>query len=647
MNRSYISSGWQALSILVVEILNPLLLISLALFVSVGYILTLLMPVNIDIWALLLTVSWVIPVIPLARRAHRIWRNRSLNSDRVTWRVFLPWLPLLALAPVLLVQLAFASLNSIAHVDMYFSYVIQAYHGSTPLENVFVPGYAANYYWLYSCLLAAIVRLTSVDTYSVFNLLNFAYLLGGLLWLAQAIIALNLAKPRTLYLGILVMFVFGAVNTTGSFSVLSHALEGTYSPGSFSMSLMDGADRRLHSVFPKVYHASGMTPGVAAVAAVLYICVRTLRDRMEWSSLVLLSASGIAALGVMPALVPFIVLVLLGGFALASISIWLTSSGRFDAAVAFFRQTGARLNPLALLIWLAVSLLLSIVLLQYVSDFTQHYQDDVSFRFLDPVNIKMTLAANILLFPLAGFHIALTWRKLTPIDAFLAFTNVLGLILVLSVSIPDQNQYKFNFLLAMTLALSNLKAADAWYRRGKTKGSTASRIYIAGLVVLALLNAAYGLYTVVHRSFHSFGTVSYEGIHVQPTGDIGGRLPAFYWIRDNTPQDAIVIMPHELTTIALLFHERLNYVSKEYYFYTNVPAFGKRTEQLQFFHDPAATGQSYDGLVKSMETELPGRPFYAVVKYSEIDPIQMRERGAKVVFDSPADRVAVYLLNPT
>ena len=47
-NRAGIA--WRLINITIFDVLNPLLLISLALFVSLGYILTLLMPVDISHW---------------------------------------------------------------------------------------------------------------------------------------------------------------------------------------------------------------------------------------------------------------------------------------------------------------------------------------------------------------------------------------------------------------------------------------------------------------------------------------------------------------------------------------------------------------------------------------------------------------------
>ena len=648
MTRRRVDEAWRLAVILVSEVLNPLLLISLALFVSVGYILTLLMPVDVDIWASLLVFSVLLPLIPLSLRAGRLWRQDERSSDRVTWRVLLPLWPLPILIIVFHVQHSIPALNTIAHVDIYFDYVIQAFHGSTPLHNVFVPGYPPTHYWLYFALNAAIVKLTSADVYSVFNLVNLAYLFSGLLWLARTIVELNLAKPRTLRLGILFIFVFGALNATGVLSLLSSLLDGSYLPKDPSVFLLDGADRRLYGVFIKIYNSSGWTPGGAAVLAALFVCVRTLCQRLEMSSLVLLSASGIAALGVMPILIPFIVIVLMKGVALSLFAHWLRSPGRVEAAAQYIRLTGARLNPIALLAWLLASLLLSLPLLHYVDEFTHNLQSGISFSFVDPINVSMTLAANFLLLPLAVLHFAQTLRKPTRIDQFLAFSSVIGLLLVLSLKAPDQNQYKLQYLVAMLLALANLRVAKQWMGRGISKWAAAVRVYTAALIVLALLNSAFNFQFFGRQRVRRLIEVRYEGIHIQSKDDFGGRLSAFYWIRDNTPPDAIVVVAHAYTTTSTLFHQRLNYVKlKQYFFGDSIPAYDKRIKDLHVLYDPNTSSNDFAALVQSMESELPGRPFYAVAKYSDIEPAQMAERGAQRVFDNPGDRVAVYLLNPS
>lgn len=646
MNRLHAGDLWRFCATVVVEVLNPLLLISLALFVSVGYMLTLLMPVNVDMWASLALICILFPLALLSLRARRNWRGETQPREQFSWRALLPLVPMLVLMLAFLIMLSHPSLLAIAHIDLYFSNVIQAFHRFTPLENVFVPGYPANHYWLFYALIAAIVKLTSADTLTVISAINFVYLASALLWLARVILALKLAAPRTVYLGIAVIFVFSALNATGPLSNLAHLLRGSFEWGNLRDTLLSGADRRLHSVFVKVFNASAMTLGLAAFTAAFFVCLKIVRERFDILSLVLLSASGIAALGVMPVVTLFVVCVLLAGMVLTAIFAWRISTECMSTALDDFLDSVKALNPWAALVWLGLSLMLSLPLLHYFDQFTANYQSGMSYVFFSPINLRMTIASSVLLLPLVGLQIAFAFKSPTPTRVYMAFCSILGLLLVLGVMGMDQNQYKLHYLLCMMFSLAALLLVEQIGRQRRGFWRVALWIYVAGLVALALLNSAYGLFAIAEGVVRQSGSAVFDGIHIQPTDEYGGRLPTFYWIRENTPRNAIVIVPHAYTTISLLFHERLNYVSTKYYYYTDLPVFDRRVGELHEFYDPATQGEVYESLLKSMESELPGRPLYAVVKYSELDPAQMRERGAKAVFDSPADKVAVYLLNP-
>ena len=194
MTRTRSDFALQLISIAVVDILNPLLLISLALFVSVGYILTLIMPVDIDIWAALLWASVLLPLIPLSLRARQRWRVKPPHHESQPWRRLLPALPMLILLPSVVAILGSPTLSTISHADLYFVFVNQLYHGFAPPEHVLLPGFAANHYWLFHAYIAALVRATSTDTYSSLNVLNIIYIFSSLLWLAKTLVALAWAS---------------------------------------------------------------------------------------------------------------------------------------------------------------------------------------------------------------------------------------------------------------------------------------------------------------------------------------------------------------------------------------------------------------------------------------------------------------------
>ncbi len=69
MNDSQLGVAWALLSLVVVEALLPLQLLVAGLFVGVGYILYLLLPLNINIWSALLGITVLLPLAPLTLQA--------------------------------------------------------------------------------------------------------------------------------------------------------------------------------------------------------------------------------------------------------------------------------------------------------------------------------------------------------------------------------------------------------------------------------------------------------------------------------------------------------------------------------------------------------------------------------------------------
>ena len=77
----------------IIDILNPQIEISLALFVSMGYILTLLMPANIVVWQVLFWLTLILPMAGLMVLAGRKWKKNEISAKRFSWRALLPLFP--------------------------------------------------------------------------------------------------------------------------------------------------------------------------------------------------------------------------------------------------------------------------------------------------------------------------------------------------------------------------------------------------------------------------------------------------------------------------------------------------------------------------------------------------------------------------
>ena len=90
MSSGKIDVAWRILVVATIKVVNPLLLISLALFCGAGYILTLLLPVDIDMWVTVLWVSLLLPLIGLLIRARRLRERAQQEIPPFHWRALIP-----------------------------------------------------------------------------------------------------------------------------------------------------------------------------------------------------------------------------------------------------------------------------------------------------------------------------------------------------------------------------------------------------------------------------------------------------------------------------------------------------------------------------------------------------------------------------
>ena len=297
MQLGSLVSIMRTLSILVLDVLNPLFAISFALFVGVGYILTLLMPVTIEIWQALLIPCTLIPFAWLLADARKRARQSQSDAQQFSWRDFLPIVvPALVLAPGLYAIVSSPTVQILSHPDLHFGYINQLLYGSTPLENVFVAGHPANYYWLFHAYLAAVTKITALRAPYVGSLVNVLAVFSSFLWIGQILVLLKLGKTRTLSLGILVVFVFCSVNITGILSLITHVIDGAYEPNNLRLLVLEGGHKHLHSALNKLSNVNSMDLGISLFAAALFCCIKIIKGQVELRFLVLISAGGILGL---------------------------------------------------------------------------------------------------------------------------------------------------------------------------------------------------------------------------------------------------------------------------------------------------------------------------------------------------------------
>ena len=654
MNRVDRDIAWRLLTTLVVDILNPTLVISFALFVSVGYIVTLLMPVTIEIWLAVFCLTLLLPLPGLVVLAGRKWKKNEISAKRFSWRVLLPLVPLLVLAPSFYVEFTSPPFQLMSHGDIHSSYVYQLLYGVTPPEHAFLAGFPANYYWLFHALLATLVKITSLSLGQVSSMVLVAAIFSGLMWLAQILVLLRLAKPRTIYLGCLTLAAYCALNLTGFISLSAYVLSAGELPdlssiGAMRVMLLDGADHRLFSTIDKMLELSSMTLGMTAFLAVLYSCVRMLVGKLDLLLLILISAGGLLSTAVQQVVTLYIVVVLLAGVVLTVAIYALRKQNGFGASAIVFRDILGGFSPFLILLWFAFSASLALPLLKYIRDLNYNSIGAIRFGLLGNNNIAMIIAGFALLLPFYFVQWFYVLKRENRLELYFQVCTTLALGVTTVLALPHWNQYKGAYCLSVVIAISTLFVLRMWQQSDSKLWRYFGWMLAMAFFVLVIMKLIYLGYFYVEGEIHKeIDGIEYDGIHIEYHSEIlDQRTAAYFWIRDNSPYDAVVVTPLYISRFSNVVYERLPFVKRNQYIFTsNIDAYDYRVQQLSIFYDDGTTDDEYKKLLSDMESQLPGIPFYAVVKDTEVGQQTMLERRAKLVYNDQNNEANVYLLNP-
>ena len=622
------------------EVLNPLFMLAHGIFVGVGYILTLLLPVSIDGWVALFWLSLLAPMVPLCVRFRRM---RSNGSGASSWRMVLPLLPMLILLPGLMAKFGATNHLLANHGDVQGAYINQLMFGSTPIENVYMAGYPANHYWLFHAFVAPLARMTSLNPILVLTAYNIVAFFSGLLWLGQALVELKLAKPGTVFLGMAVLFAYCSVNIAGPLAVAGHLLDGLDLSkvswiDAFRLLNLPGAQFRLHSVWAKVLGTGSMPIGLAAFCAGLWVCVRSLRGEGDRLTLALLTGATLVALATQPALALSLAIVV------AAVLI-LAAHAQFKSAPADRTwipwQSGA-LSVRWIMGWLAFSAILSVPLLHYLRLATAESEHFVALLRPSVGNLNMMLSASLLLLPLVALDVIYAVRYRDRFRACLLLSAGLLALVLAALHLADENQSKVVYALTILMAISALDALKLLGDRGAWR--FLRLLLLAALFGLVGLQFVYVNHVLVLTQKHNY---FFDGDKLSIADFNSPRAPAYYWIRRSAPLDAVVLMPLEVSYYDTLVTERLPFIkiAAPQYRYSN-EAWEMRVDQQARFYSPETSADDYRALLSEMTAALPGRALYALVTDDQLSQSVMAEREAELSMAHGRGGFNVYRLNP-
>ncbi len=637
-------------SVLILDVLNPLFAISFALFVGVGYILTLLMPVTIEIWQALLIPCTLVPFAWLLADARKRARQSQPDAQQCSWRDFLPIVvPVLVLAPGLYAIASSPTVQVLSNPDLHYGYIYQALYGSAPFENIFVAGYPANYYWLFHAFVAAFTQWTAWPPSYIGTIVNVLAVFSSFLWIGQTLVILKLGKPRTWTLGLLVVFVFCSLNATGILSLLAHLSDGTYIANDLRSLLLEGAHKHLHSTMSKLANINSTDLGISLFAAALYSCLNIINGEYELRFFVLISACGILGLAASQFATVYIVVALLGGLVVTAADYLLKEPEKRQAIRTFWYQLTDKISLKIIVIYFVLSLIMSIPLLKYNYDISYNTRHLGGFELFNQSNSGMLWGAFALLLPLYFLQWLFVMRRHDRKAGFIQVSATLGLLLGSGLTVTQATQHKGVYSLAIVMGISALLALQTLLSSKRNQWRNAGWATAVSLFVLVFLRIGYVNFALLNRSQTvDYRGFAYDGNHIIHTVDKQGRFPAYYWIRDNSPVDALVITPLDSFIFASVLPERQFYVKKAQYTYTTgIQDYDRRVRQLERFYRNDTGPQDYYYISRNIARHLPDRPIYAVVKDSEVSPEVMAGRDAELVFEHEGDGANVYRLYPS
>ena len=339
----------------------------------------------------------------------------------------------------------------------------------------------------------------------------------------------------------------------------------------------------------------------------------------------------------------YIVLVLLGGVTLLTGLEWLRERDIRTEVRKFWKMQTSMVSPLFLLIWFCVSLVLSVPLVKYNLDIASGFNVGRPYGLSIP-NVKMIIAALLLFLPLFVIQTFWALKKGERAQRFLQISCVVGLAFSTILTLPDTNQDKTIYLLSILVAMSALLALKNLRQLGKrfSRIGNALELLFIVLVVSQIASVSSNFLNKV-RAYGDTGH-RFIGKHIEFADDVDGRLPAYRWIRDHTPYNSVVLLPLIPTKYSNLFHERMLYVRiLQLHFGASKFGYAERVAELDAFYDGNTRGEDYQRLLDKMQSRVPGRPIYAVVKDGEVSAQVMDKRSARLVFE-PATNVAKSVL---
>ena len=524
-------------------------------------------------------------------------------------------LPFSALLPGIVAVLQNTRLQMSFHGFLHSAYTYQIVNGVVPPENPLLPGHPANDYWLFHALLAALVHSLRVAPPLMAFIVNLIALTASALLIAGMLRGLRLWPTSPLAKGLTMLFVLFGLNLIGLMNALGNG-SGLSDPDLAHMIHIGGA--RSAGLFGKFLNFNGFPLGIAffllALSSGLQLTKRIDAWPLAGFACGLLGAvafhvtTGAFALATLPAAVVISMLLIRHP--------WKLSLTRRKIALIM----GAIVVPMFLLG-------------HYVLVTAAALNDSTQIDPLNATNVARLSPLMAPLMPLFVLGVVHAFRERRRDLLMLSVTTVSGAVLACALVLPGGNQYKFDYLSALPMAVVALAGWRALRSSERTWLPRLAVLAATLAIALTLGNQVYMGLAYMDSSFASNDSMGYEGPDVVGAGT---RAEAWEWLRENAPADAIVVLPviNKDNAGVLAISQRLPYVLRGAIYTSGYPEFEERTDRVEHLYSERTSPAFKRGVIADIRRDIDGRPLFVAVSPAQSGAVSGSALGLERVFTS-------------
>ncbi|MGB2693335.1 MAG: hypothetical protein WBB48_11900 [Thermodesulfobacteriota bacterium] len=499
-------------------------------------------------------------------------------------------LPYLIFVPVVIASFIYTKVQIGSHGGFHVGYVYQILQGIIPPENVVLPGYEANIYWLYHALIAAIVNISNISAPLVSTILNLFALIGSFYWINKTLIVLEIRTKNQTIISCYAIFILLGLNLFAPLHFLMTKFTlGVLMPDNFMdffikhANIILAGDTRLTNILMKYFDFNSTTLGIMYFLGSFYYALIILKDKLTLKYILFLMLLFTGALIFHATTALFILIT----FPLAMIT-----------TIFYFHKNNLKdlFQAIKAYEWIilfvaAIVLLVPILHYVYLAAIAMPPNSDSSYTPLISI-----LASTYPLIALLLIALYLKTIRINKIHLFLILVSLLGYIYTFLVYLPDNNQYKFIFLSAIPLCtLIIISLENAYHSSGSRIRLILKGVFSILVITLSITVLLIGIHYLTVPFFSKDKSYYYEGSHINLQSGFKYRnkykdlyKDVYDWIRKNTEENTIVILPLEAKDRSniYLITERLPYVVCGHMFAEGIEEFHNRVENvMQFYGD--------------------------------------------------------------